>query len=230
MNRYLVAGLAAVLATLACQSIILGLCVGLGIIAAFFELESRRQFLNHNLIIKTWPEVLDSLISAGSAGLSTYEAFNDLSQIGPVALRRQFKLAVDQLDAGSSVEQVAQELKNEFKDPHSDRTLELIRITNQLGGTYYLETLKHFSTVCRQAISLDGELAAKQGWVKGTAKLGVISPWIIVLLLSARPENAAVYNSPAGLVILLIGLVVCLVAYRLIHSLGKMPATPRMFL
>jgi tight adherence protein B len=198
-------------------------------IAVLFELESRRQFLNHNLIIKTWPEVLDSLISAASAGLSAYEAFSDLSQIGPMALRKHFKLAVDQLDAGSSIDQVAQGLKDEFKDPHSDRTLELIRLTNHLGGSFYLETLKHFASVCRQAISLDGELGAKQGWVKGTAKLGVISPLIIVLLLSARPENASVYNSPAGLLILVIGLLVCLVAYRLIHILGRMPNSPRIF-
>jgi tight adherence protein B len=72
-------------------------------------------------------------------------------------------------------------------------------------------------------------LETKQGWVTGTAKLALVAPWIIVLFLVSRPENADIYNTNEGLTILLLGLTVSLVAYRLIGVLGNLAKPKRVF-
>jgi tight adherence protein B len=81
----------------------------------------------------------------------------------------------------------------------------------------------------RAELNVVGQLESKQGWVVGTAKMAVVAPWIIVALLSVRPENAAIYNSTNGATILLVGFLVSIFAYRLVHVIGALPAAPRVF-
>lgn len=211
------------------QSLIIAACSSLAYIALALELQHRQDSKRHDLVKRNWPEVLDSLSSAASAGVPHVEAFADLAEVGPVELRAVFAKTVEQLDSGAALDEVLQSLKKQLADAHCDRTVELIRATNEFGNAGYLESLKTLTKLSRDQAALDGELAAKQGWVMGTAKLAVASPWIIVLLLVARPENAAIYNSPSGLLVLVFGLVICLVAYRLIHAIGKKPTWPRVF-
>jgi tight adherence protein B len=65
--------------------------------------------------------------------------------------------------------------------------------------------------------------------VRGAARLGVVAPWVVLLLLASRPEAAAAYNSPAGLALLGVGLVVTVVAYRVMIALGRLPDERRWF-
>jgi tight adherence protein B len=61
------------------------------------------------------------------------------------------------------------------------------------------------------------------------AKLGVAAPWVVLLLLSTRPEAAASYNSAAGAALIVAGLIVSFVAYRLMIGLGRLPEERRWF-
>ena len=56
----------------------------------------------------------------------------------------------------------------------------------------------------------------------GTAKLAIVAPWIIVATLSSRPENVAIYNTSDGITILVFGLMVSLVAYRMVTFMGAL--------
>jgi tight adherence protein B len=51
----------------------------------------------------------------------------------------------------------------------------------------------------------------------------------VLLLLASRPEAASAYNSPLGLAVLGAGLVVTIVAYRLMIALGRLPEERRWF-
>lgn len=229
MKRVSISLLIALLTWVIFQSLIVTACAALAFVAVSIELEHRKTSKLHQLVKRNWAEVLDSLDSAASAGLNPTEAISDLAEVGPVELRVQFVEAARALDSGEPLSSVLTRLKLQLEDAHSDRTLELIHLTQQLGGRGYLAAIQGFSAQIREQHALDGELAAKQGWIKGTAKLAVASPWIIVLLLSARPENASIYNSTGGIFILALGLAVCLVAYRLIHAFGRVQPWPRVF-
>ena len=51
---------------------------------------------------------------------------------------------------------------------------------------------------CAMTPSVRAELRARQSWIVNAARLGVVAPWIVLLMLATRPEGAAAYNSPAG--------------------------------
>jgi tight adherence protein B len=229
MNRWFLAVASSLTVGLVTGSIILAACSGLAAVAIGFELSARAATRRHNLVATCWPEVLDSFASAAASGLGTVETFADLATMGPHQTRTKFTIAVDGLDRGIALDDVLDELKLNFREAYPDRLFELVRLVSQLGGSAYTQSLRGMAQDCRTEMALDGEIAAKQGWIGGTAKLAIASPWIIVILLSVRPENVAAYNSAPGFVVLITGLAVSLVAYRLIHVLGALPSRPRVF-
>ena len=53
--------------------------------------------------------------------------------------------------------------------------------------------------------------------------------WIVLLLLSTRPEAAQAYNSPSGTLVILVGLALSVVAYRIMLGIGRLPEERRWF-
>ncbi|WP_454119633.1 hypothetical protein [Microbacterium lacticum] len=56
-----------------------------------------------------------------------------------------------------------------------------------------------------------------------------MAPWIVLGLLAIRPEGAAAYATPAGVVVVLVGAALSFVAYRLTIRLGRLPEPQRWF-
>jgi tight adherence protein B len=63
--------------------------------------------------------------------------------------------------------------------------------------------------------------------VVNAARLAVAAPWIVLLLLGTQSTTLHAYNSTGGVVLLVIGAVVCLVAYRIMLRIGKLPEEQR---
>jgi tight adherence protein B len=59
------------------------------------------------------------------------------------------------------------------------------------------------------------------------ARLAVAAPWIVLGLVSLRPEAVAAYNSTAGLLVLAVGGMMCALAYRLMVRIGRLPEEER---
>jgi tight adherence protein B len=57
--------------------------------------------------------------------------------------------------------------------------------------------------------------------------LAVAAPWILLGLLSIRTESIRAFNAPGGWVVLAVGGALCLVAYRLMLRLGRLPVEGR---
>jgi tight adherence protein B len=117
--------------------------------------------------------------------------------------------------------------KSQFGQLQADRLVELIRIVHRSGGVGYLDSLREQALRSRSEIALWAELESKQGWVTGTAKLAIVAPWIIVATLAARSENVAIYNTVEGTGVLVAGLLVSLVAYRLVGLMGTLSKPSR---
>ncbi|CAB4618305.1 MAG: hypothetical protein F2599_01875 [Actinobacteria bacterium] len=207
----------------------LGVFISLGVLAFCLEgltiLAKNRQ---RNLE-QLWPEVIDALQSAIVAGLSLAEALDDLALAGPMRLRPYFLRLNSRVDEGMTFSNAIDLFKAELGSPSADLLGEILRLVQASGSQSLSRTLKNQSKYLRQELALSGQIESKQGWVTGTAKIAVLAPWVVVAMLSTRPENAQTYNSPAGLSILLVGFLLCLVAYRLVHVLGGLPAQPRVF-
>lgn len=174
-----------------------------------------------------WPDVVDHLRSAIRAGLSLPEALVQLGIRGPVELRPAFTEFGADYRAGGRFDQSLERLKDRLADPVADRIIEALRMTREVGGSDLGKLLGTLADFLRDSARTRSELEARQSWTVSAARLAVAAPWIILMLLATRPEAVAAYNSTAGAMVLLGGLVVSLVCYRLMLRIGALPEEER---
>lgn len=176
-----------------------------------------------------WPTVLESLESAAQSGMSLIDSMRDLAESSHLLVAKDFAYACDLCDRGVSLDSALAELKPRFGQGFCDSTIETLRLVNDSGGAGFASALRHQARTLRGATAVSQQVQAKQGWVIGTAKIAVAAPWIIVTLLSSRPENAAAYSSVTGSLLLLLGLLASLLAVRLIGRIGRIDEQRRVF-
>ena len=172
-----------------------------------------------------WPEAVDNLASAVRAGMSLPEAL--AGHPGPEPLREPFQgFAVDYQVTGRFGE-CLDRLKVRLADPVGDRVVEGLRVAREVGGGDLGRLLRNLSGYLREDARTRSELEARQAWAVNGARLAVAAPWMVLLLLSFQREVISRYASPAGVVVLAVGAGCCLVAYRLMVRLGRLPQERR---
>ena len=176
-----------------------------------------------------WPDLVDQLVSSVRAGSSLPDAMVGLAGVGPDLTRSAFsELALTYRTTGNFA-LALDELKARLADPVAARIVETVRMSREVGGTELTTVLRNLSGYLRQEAAIRSEVLARQSWVVNAARLGVAAPWVVLLLLATRPEAAAAYNSPAGVVLIVSGLLVSVIAYRVMIRLGRMPEERRWF-
>ena len=172
---------------------------------------------------EVWPEAVDHINSAIRAGLSLPEALSQLGQKGPEELRPAFvEFAVD-YQASGDFSSSLDRLKVRLSDPVGDRIVEALRLTRDVGGTDLGSLLRTLSTFLREDARTRSELEARQSWTVNAARLALCAPWIVLALMSTRPEAAQSYDTPTGLLIIVVGAAVSLVAYRVMLLIARLP-------
>lgn len=178
-------------------------------------------------LAEVWPEAVDNLVSAVRAGMSLPEALAQLSQRGPEPLRDAFAaFAVDYQVTGRFGD-CLDRLKDRLADPVGDRVVEGLRIAREVGGGELGRLLRSLSVYLREDARTRSELESRQAWAVNGARLAVAAPWMVLLLLSFQREVIARYSSTAGVVVLALGAACCLVAYRLMVRIGRLPQERR---
>ena len=176
---------------------------------------------------EVWPEVVDNLASAVRAGMSLPEALSALAVRGPETLRPPFaRFAADHRSSGRFGPSLDR-LKADLADPVGDRIVETLRVAREVGGSDLGRVLRTLAGFLREDARARAELETRQGWVVQAARLAVAAPWVVLLLLATQSMTLAAYDSPVGTAILLVGGAVCLVAYRLMLRIGRLPADVR---
>lgn len=174
-----------------------------------------------------WPDVCDHLVAAVRAGQSLPDAVANLAGTAPEPLRPAFAGFARDLAASGHFDSSALRLKNVLADPVADRIVETLRMAREVGGTELTTVLRALSVSVRADAALRGEVEARQSWIRGAAILGAIAPWVIVALLSLRPEGARAYSSPQGVALVVLGGIASIVAFRLMLRIGKLPVPRR---
>ncbi len=176
-----------------------------------------------------WADVTDHLVAGVRSGLALPDALALLVEHGPAELRDDIKAFSADYRATGSFGYALDRLKERFSDPTADRIVETLRMAREVGGGEVAGVLSDLGGYLRAAQATRGELAARQSWVVGAARLGVVAPWIVLLMLSSRPEAASSYNSPTGFAIIATGAVVTVLAYRIMLAVGRLPEEGRWF-
>jgi tight adherence protein B len=176
-----------------------------------------------------WPDIVDQLVSGVRSGLALADSVVILAHAGPGTTRPAFALFEADYRATGNFGLSLDGLKDRLADPVADRIIETLRMSREVGGSELTTVLRNLSAYLRQESAIRSEVEARQSWVMNAAKLGVAAPWVVLLLLATRPEAAASYNSAAGATLIVAGLIVSFVAYRLMIGLGRLPEERRWF-
>jgi tight adherence protein B len=176
-----------------------------------------------------WPDVVDHLVSAVRSGLALPDSVVTLASSGPPITRAAFAdFERDYRMTGGFADSLDR-LKDRLADPVADRIIETLRMSREVGGNELTTVLRNLAAYLRQDAAIRSEVEARQSWIVNAARLGVAAPWIVLLLLSTRPEAAAAYNSPTGTAVILVGLALSVVAYRIMIAIGRLPEERRWF-
>ena len=87
--------------------------------------------------------------------------------------------------------------------------------------------LRSLSTFLRDDARTRSELESRQSWSVNGARVAVAAPWLVLALLSFQGDVIQRYNSPVGALIIGAGAVVCVIAYRLMLRIGRLPEPER---
>jgi tight adherence protein B len=176
---------------------------------------------------EVWPEVVDNLASAVRAGMSLPEGLSALSTRGPEVLRAPFARFATEYRSTGRFSACLDRLKDDLADPVGDRIVETLRVAREVGGSDLGRVLRTLSTFLREDARARAELETRQGWVVQAARLAVAAPWVVLLLLATQSTTLAAYDSPLGTALLVGGGAICVVAYRLMLRIGRLPEDVR---
>jgi tight adherence protein B len=223
-------GVAAVAAAQAATGVTaIALTAGAAGLALPAVLVSRRAHARRRRSRVVWPDIVDHLVASVRSGLALPDAVGALGRVGPAATRAPFAEFERDYRATGSFSPCIDRLKERLADPTADRVLETLRMAREVGGTELTAVLGSLATSLRESAAARSEVEARQSWVVNAARLGVAAPWIVLLLLASRPEAARAYDSPAGAIVVITGLGLSVVAYRIMLSLGRIRDEKRSF-
>jgi tight adherence protein B len=219
-----VTGLVAALVVLAATravpvALVFGLMAGWSPVS-FAASRARRRRREYAAV---WPDVLDDLASAVRAGLSLPEALAGLAVRGPGPLREPFAAFALDFQVGGRFGPALDLLKERLADPVGDRVVEGLRVAREVGGGELGRLLRALSAHLREDARTRGELEARQAWVVNGARVAVAAPWLVLGFMALQPDVIGRYAGPGGAVVLTVGAILCIVAYRLMLRIGRLP-------
>ncbi|WP_231123073.1 type II secretion system F family protein [Nocardioides sambongensis] len=176
---------------------------------------------------QVWPDAVDDLASAVRAGMSLPDAVAALGVRGPESLRGAFEAFALDYQVTGRFGECLDRLKDRLADPIGDRVVEGLRIAREVGGGELGRLLRNLSGYLRDDLRTRSELEARQSWAVNSARLAVAAPWVVVLLMASEPDVVERYRTPAGALVLAFGAAACVVAYRVMIRVGRLPAERR---
>jgi tight adherence protein B len=203
--------------------LVFGLMAG-GVPVVLLKSRARRRLAEFR---ELWPDVVDNIASAVRAGLSLSEALAQVGERGPLPLRESFRrFGADYASTGRFADSLDR-LKARLADPVGDRVIEALRIAREVGGGDLGRLLRSLSSFLRDDARTRSELESRQSWSVNGARVAVAAPWLVLGMLSFQGDVIQRYNSPLGALIIGMGAALCLVAYRVMLRIGRLPEPER---
>ena len=178
---------------------------------------------------EAWPEVLDLLISSLQSGASISESLANLSTVGPQAIRNEFDKFSKRLIAGEKFETVLNDLKEEFADPITDQLFETLYFATKFGSKNTIKVLREISEYVSADIALRAEINTRFGWIKNSANLAALAPWLLFAILRTQENARVAYLQSTGQLLMIFGVVATLFAYLWMSRIAKLPKPKRLF-
>jgi tight adherence protein B len=209
------------------RNIAVALCVSVLIVP--IQIERSRAFKFAHELAQTWPEVIDQLVSGIHSGLSLSESVMALSLRGPGVSRKVFSRITELHLSGTSFNDSMFALKEMCRSVEADLIAETLMIARNLGGRDIGIVLRMLGEYFRENLALREEIKAKHGWIKNSAVLASLAPWILLIILSTQESTRSTYATATGLLVLLSGAGLTVIAFIWMNIVGRIPEPPRVF-
>jgi tight adherence protein B len=209
--------------------------VGLGLAAAFVGAtapvwwRSRMRVRHERAVEGCYPDLIEGLIAQVRSGATLMRGLARAASSAPHAVAAPAAHFWSSVQVSGDASACLDELKTQWASPTGDLLVEAVRVAHDVGGAQVIDVLRELADQVRRDRNVRREIEAKQSWVRVAARVGVAAPWVVLVLLSFRSEAAHAYNSPVGLTLIVCGLALSIVAYRLMLTLGRSPISHRVF-
>jgi tight adherence protein B len=177
----------------------------------------------------SWPEVLDLIISSLQSGSSISESLSTIGKVGPISVRNQFQNFSKKISEGERFDSSLNYLKSEFADPIADQLFETLYFASMFGSKNTIKVLRELSEYVSSDLALRGEIQIRFGWIKNSANLAALAPWLLFLILRTQENARQAYLQPVGQLIIISGVITTFIAYIWMQKIAKLPTAKRLF-
>lgn len=192
-----------------------------------FILAKKRNRSLQRLKERAWPEAIDNIVSALLAGNSITEAITSLEKTAPAPLRNHFLRISEHVRLGIPLDLALQKEAERLNSSGADQTLISLQLAKEFGGRDVTNTLRLLANFLRDQDESIEEIETKFGWVRNSAILGALAPWLLLALLSTQRNTVEAYQTSGGRIVLSIGVVSTAIAYLLMDRISALPTPPR---
>ncbi len=193
---------------------------------AFF---SRRRAQSMSKTQQAWPDAILELIASIESNASLHGALVQLSHRGPEALRDAFD-RFPSMASTSGVVPALESVRERLSDPTSDRVIEVLILAHERGGNIVTDILRDLAANTTEDLQLQDEIETSQLEQKINGRAVFVMPWATLILLTVTSTDfKSFYRSPAGYLVVLIGLGLSCFGIWLVSHLGKDTPELRVF-
>ena len=175
-----------------------------------------------------WPDAISNLVSAIRAGISLPEACIGLGARAGDALRPGIDAFTASYRSDGSFSTALERMRTALADPTADRVVVALDLAHTVGGTDLVRVLRTLGDFVRDDLRVRKEIEARWSWTVTSARVAAAAPWVVLVLMSLRPEAALAYNSPAGVMVIAVGGLATLVGYRAMLRIARLPVERRL--
>ncbi|HEY1740454.1 MAG TPA: type II secretion system F family protein [Acidimicrobiia bacterium] len=189
----------------------------------------RRRALRLAAIQRAWPDALRDLVAAVAAGLSIHQGLVELADRGPEPVRDALA-RYPSLSRAVGTPSALEIARAELADPVSDRVMEVLVLAVERGGAIVRTILEELAVAIAADVKLLEALDTEVLESRINARAVVALPWFVLLVLNlSHGPFRAFYQTPTGLVVVLVGGLLTILGSAWIARLGRLPAEPRVF-
>lgn len=176
---------------------------------------------------RAWPDAIELLAGAVRTGDTLPAAIGVVAERGPESLRSVFRSVTTDHRVTGDLVGALERMGAAVADPIADRVVRTLVLAHRVGGRELGRVLRMLSAFLREDCATRREIEARQSWTVVAARVAASAPWLVLVLVASRPQGARAFDSPTGVMVLLVGAGVTAVGYRLMMRLGRLPDEPR---
>lgn len=200
---------------------------GVLVLAAPQALLRRRALARVRAVREAWPDALAMIGGSVRSGRPLSHAVVDVSLDGPVALRGPMAGLAARIQTVGMVPAL-QAVADAVGDPVTDRVVEVLCLAHAEGGRIVTDVVADLAMSIGAEVQAGEEIDTLSLEGKLNARLVFALPWVVLVVLTARPGPfAEFYAGPGGAIVIGIGAVVSLLGVTLVSRLSRVPDEPR---